>query len=115
MCDAIYWEKVPKAKQWFSSKLVKDVTTVVRLQQVLAADLRSFEPISKDNPIKGSLSKKGKTEAVTYAAQRLGDDEHEEILDEISRRDLLEYDEVESDEESEESDSDSSEEGEEAE
>ena len=117
VCDAIYREKAPGAKLWFTRTIGEQVKTKVRMGQVLAPDLRSFEPISTSNPVPSRLSKKQKKEFNDYKAERLGVDEHEAILDEICRRDILEYDEeddseVESDDSSAEESSGDDEEGE---
>ena len=94
VCDAIYLEKAPGGKLWFTRTIGEQLKTTVRLQQVLAANLTSFEPISMTNPVPSRLTKKQKKEFAQYGAERLGVDEHEEIVEEICRREILEHEDI---------------------
>jgi len=99
--------KVAGAKGWYTPLDGEKRDTLVRVQQVVAADLQ-LKPITADNKLPSGMSKKNKGEAVRLGAVRLLNVDHERLLDEICRREELEYDEVE-----ESSEDDSSEEEEE--
>jgi len=46
------------------------------------------------NPVPSRLTKKQKKEFAQYGAERLGVDEHEEIVEEICRREILEHEDI---------------------
>ena len=84
------------------------------MQQVLAADLE-LAPISAENKLPSNMSKKKKTEAVKLGALKLKSEEHEELLDEIHRRECIEYeDAVDADSDDDCESEESEDEGEEA-
>jgi hypothetical protein len=106
VCDAEYYNKVPGASLWYTPTQGDERNTVVRVQQVVAADL-TMMPISDSNKLPAGMSKKNKQEATKQNALRLESDEHDMVLDEIHRREVLEHDEdVESDDDEEMSDED---------
>jgi hypothetical protein len=112
VCDAVYWETLPRAKHWWYPKGETDTVTV-RMQQVVASNLR-LDEISTTNKLPNTCRKR---EATSVGARRISNHDHDEILDEIARRDALEYEEEEPEEEEiiqqEEEDEESEEENEE--
>ena len=109
VCDAEYFNKVGGASLWYTPMQGEGSRTKVRVQQVLAADL-NLAPISVDNKLPSNMSKKKKEEATKLGALKVKSEDHEELLDEINRRECIEYeDDVDGDSdedcESEESDS----------
>ena len=104
MCDADYYNKVPGASLWYTPDQGEGRKTVVRMQQVVAANLQ-LAPISDANKLPAGMSKKNKSAATKLKAMRVDPADHEKMLDEINRREVLEHDEVD-DESSEEDSSD---------
>ena len=113
VCDARYYHKVTGARMWYTPmEAGEQRDTIVRVQQVVAADLR-LEPIASDNKLPSAMNRKKKDLAAKLGAVRLLDVDHEKLLDEICRREELEHDEGEEsseDESSDESSDDGSEE-----
>ena len=108
VCDAEYYNKVGGASLWYTPMQGEERKVVVRVQQVVAADLTML-PISSINALPANMGKKAKQRATELNAVRLDGDEHEQLLDEINRRTVVEHDEVvngSSDDESEESEGD---------
>ena len=83
---------------------------MVRMQQVVAANLQ-LAPISDANKLPAGMSKKNKSAATKLKAMRVDPADHEKMLDEINRREVLEHDEVDDESSAEDS---SDEDGEEA-
>ena len=105
--DAEYFNKVPGASGWYTPTQGEERKTVVRVQQVLAADLQ-LAPISDTMKLPPGMSKKNKKDATEKGALHLDKHEHDLILDESARREVLAHDEVvEDDSDSEESDEES--------
>jgi hypothetical protein len=95
--DAEYFNKVGGASLWYTPMQGEARKTKVRVQQVLAADLK-LAPISDDNRLPANMGKKKKAEAVKLGALKIASEEHEELLDEIHRRECIEHeDEVDGD------------------
>ena len=82
----------------------------VRVQQVVAADLFML-PVSSTNALPSNMAKKAKQQATALGAVHLDSDEHEQILDEINRRTVVEYD-LEEEESSDSNNDDSEDDGE---
>jgi hypothetical protein len=110
--NADYYNKVPGAQLWYTHNKVDK--TVVRVQQVVAADLH-VAPISETNKLPPGMNKKNKADATKQKAIKVSSEDHELILDEICRREELEQEELveddESEDESEEEDGSEEEEG----
>jgi hypothetical protein len=87
VCNALYWSKVRGARRWYVEEL--ESTTVVRVKQVVAPKVVLYE-ISVDNKLPNNCNKRA---AAEQQAKRIALAQHETILDEISRRELLDYDE----------------------
>uniref|UniRef100_A0A7S0L856 Uncharacterized protein n=1 Tax=Coccolithus braarudii TaxID=221442 RepID=A0A7S0L856_9EUKA len=66
--------------------------TKVRVKQVVAAD-QKMAPITDENKLPSGMNKKKKAEATKLGAVRVDPFEHEMMLDEIHRREVLEHDE----------------------
>ena len=113
VCDAEYFNKVPGASLWYTATAAQDAVTVVRVQQVVAADLKPAA-ISEENKLPIGMSKKNKADATKKKAVKISAEEHEVILDEICRREELEHEEEapESEDEGEDEDKESSDEDE---
>jgi hypothetical protein len=112
VCDAAYWYKVPRAKLWYTRPRPGDATTTIRMRQVIAADM-ALSPISQTTPLPNSCDKR---QATRLGAHRIAHTDHEELLEEIHRRDRLDFDEEEESEDGSgiESASDESSDGEES-
>ena len=106
VCDAEYYNKVAGAPLWYTPMQGDARKTVVRMQQVVAPDVK-LTPISDTN----SMNKGRKQEAANLGAGKMDSDQHDAILDEICRREALEHDDVDDDDsDEEESDENSSDE-----
>ena len=82
--DWYYFNEVPYARHWYTKS--KEFTTV-KMVNVVATDLE-MKPFSKQNPIPRIVRR----DAESKNATRLTDECHYFILDEISRRERLEFD-----------------------
>jgi len=87
--QARYFNSVPSAKNWYT---ISDTKVTVRMQQVVAADIE-FDEISADNPLPNRCNV---ADAKRLGAKRLVADDHDDILEEIHRRELFCHNEVES-------------------
>jgi hypothetical protein len=98
--DAHYYNKVPTTRKWYTRSAL---ATVVRMKQVVAADLE-MHSISDTNKLPSVCSRHTKREATSKGAKRVADDDVDAIAEEIATRTALDYDELsdESDEDSEE-------------
>jgi hypothetical protein len=84
VCDAAYFNKVPKAPQWYT---ILSNTTKVRLCQVLAADV-TLEEESTANAI--TLPNTcNRREARMFGARKIVS--HDSLLDKITRRAVIEF------------------------
>jgi hypothetical protein len=106
VCEGEYLEGLLRAKGWYYPTTIK---TVVRLQQVLAADILMSPIKSPDNllprggwpqrePPFDLTGKKAERLAQLQRAERstkISVADHSEILEEMRRRQLLDYDEAE--------------------
>ena len=84
LVDCYYFNYVPFARHWYTKS--KEFTTV-KMVNVVATDLE-IKPFSKQNPIPRIVRR----DAESKNATRLTDECHYFILDEISRRERLEFD-----------------------
>ena len=107
VCDAEYYNPVRGARLWYTRELSEGRKTLVRLAQVVAADLQ-LAPVSETNKLPSAMPQKNKKAAKDLGAVRLADAAHEVIKDEIVLRERLVLEEVdsESDSESEEDEDD---------
>ena len=96
VCDAVYYNKVAGARGWYTPTQGEDAKTVVRVQQVVAANL-TLAPISATNALPSGMSKTNKKKATAIHAVKLVAQEHQEILEEINRREATAHDDVDED------------------
>jgi hypothetical protein len=104
VCEATYWNKVPRAKHWYTPSLLK---TVARLQFVIDPNL-CLEAESNVNKLPNQCDKR---QARKMGARRVRKEVHASNLDEIIRRDTLGYDAPPSDDEEGSSDESDEEQG----
>jgi hypothetical protein len=90
VADAAYFEKVPRAPRWYTPVAM---STTVRLQQVILADLILHEE-SEGSRLPNTCNK---TEARSEGAQKVSEQDHGRLLDEITRMEILEFVEAEDD------------------
>ena len=90
VADAIYFDKVPRAPGWYTQVAM---STTVRLQQVILADLKLTQE-SQDCPLPNACNK---NEARSKGAQKISEQDHGRLLDEIARMEILDFVEDEDD------------------
>ena len=78
VCDAKYLYSVPLTKQWFTWPPL-DHTTIVRMQQVVAADT-PMDPIAPNNKLPNKCDKQG---ATRLGALKVPNESHNQIIEEI--------------------------------
>ena len=83
--NCLWLNSVPGARHWYTKSTDEATLSVVYL---VATDLQ-MHPISPTNMVRSHLVRK---EAERLGALRLSNDSHDFILDEIERRERLEYD-----------------------
>ena len=86
VCDAVYHNKVPNAKYWYTPSTIK---TIVRLGQVIMNDITVL-PISDDNKLPRRMAKQIKQDCKRKNAKRLSNDDVDFINDEVYRRNQIE-------------------------
>jgi len=87
-----YFHSVPRAPRWFTPSSLK---TTVRIQQIVHPNLNLVE-ISETNMLPNGCNKRS---ARQQGAKRVSQMEHDEILEDITRRAILEHEEDSLDEE----------------
>jgi len=107
VCDAEFHNKVPGASLWYTPTQGEERKVVVRVQQVVAADLK-VEGISATNKLPANMSMKNKQHATQQKAVRVDPQQHEVILDEIHRREAVEHDMIMGESSDDESDDEES-------
>jgi hypothetical protein len=88
VCDATYLDPVGRARNWYTPGTSTGVT-LIRIQHVVAGDVKLLSP----SPTVKLPRTCNRQEAIRKKAVRLSDSSHEEILDEINRRDVLNFEE----------------------
>jgi hypothetical protein len=86
VCDGTYLNPVGRARNWYTQG---EDSVTLRVQHVVAANLQLEKPSDQVR----LPSACNRTEALKKGATRLSDDSHMTILDEIDRRDILDYEE----------------------
>ena len=104
VCEARYLNKVPRARQWYTAPTT-NLPTTVRLQQVIDPMLELLE-ISPANKLPNNCDKRACTR---LRARKISNESHEELIEEIHRRECLDFDEEHGQEEEESSDDDEAE------
>jgi hypothetical protein len=94
VCNAQYFNPVPRAPYWYTTPS-KALPTVVRMQQVVLPDA-TLLPISSSNKLPNTCNK---SSAIRLKACKICLHAHDQILEDINRRDRLCYDEASSEEE----------------
>jgi hypothetical protein len=89
VCDGRYWNKVPRAKLWYTPP-AEPLDTVVRMQQVVSSKVE-LEAISEMNKLPITCDRQA---AIVLGAKRIRNEDHDEMLEEIYRREALDFDEV---------------------
>jgi hypothetical protein len=84
--DATYLNPVGRARNWYTPG---DDRVTIRVQHVVAAALVLEQP-SDEVKLPSNCNRR---DALSKGARRLSDDSHLTILDEINRRDILDYEE----------------------
>jgi hypothetical protein len=100
VCEANYWNKVPRAKDWYTPSLTR---TIARLQFVIDPNI-SLEIQSNDCKLPNNCDKR---QARQLGACRIPKEVHASLIDEIIRRDTLGFDHGSSESEEEDSGDDS--------
>ena len=90
VADAVYFNQVPRAPRWYTAAAI---STTVRLQQVIIADLTLFDEM-EGSRLPNTCNK---TEARRKGAQKVSEHDHGRLLDEISRMEIIEFVEDEDD------------------
>lgn len=100
-CDAVYWNKIPRAPGWYTRSNPPHIETH-ELNHVISADL-SMIPMSESNKLPNGCAK---AVAKRMGAMKLSEDSHDFIMEEMFRREALE--DIHSDSSSSEDENDSS-------
>jgi len=91
VCKAKYFDEVPRtSKKWYTPPQQNATEVVVRVRYVVAPDLQLL-PISQQNKGPPRYSKEQLTE---LGAARLEDSDKLNIMDEIRRREVLDFDQI---------------------
>ena len=85
LCDAVYYNKVPRAPGWYTRSNPPHIETH-ELNHVISADLPMI-PISDSNKLPNGCAK---AIAKRMGAMKLSEDSHDFIMEEIFRRETLE-------------------------
>jgi hypothetical protein len=85
VADAVYFSKVPRAPRWYTPTV--EISTTVRLQQVILAELLLCNE-SEESRLPNACNK---TEARSKGAQKISEQDHGRLLDEITRMEILEF------------------------
>ena len=88
VCDAVFLNPVPNAKYWYTPMITGDGDVTVRLKQVLLPNITMIK-IDKINILPKRCNKK---EAKKLGAIRMSNDNIDELIEEIHRRDKLDTD-----------------------
>ena len=83
ICDALFWNPVPGAVDWYTSMRKKEGMVMIRLKQVLVTGLTMME-ISERNMLPKTCNRK---EATNQGAMKINDDDVKEIIEGVYRRD----------------------------
>jgi hypothetical protein len=92
VCDATYFRKVPRAKQWYipeTSEAGENVATTVRMKHVVAPYINVLE-VSDENKLPNTCNKR---QILPLNPIRISPHDHNAIHDEICRREELDYEE----------------------
>jgi hypothetical protein len=91
VCRARYFDLVPYARQWYTPS---NGTCLVRLSTAIAVDIAML-PVSGNNPIRGNLSSEKKKEAEEKGALFIPDEDHDEMMNELTFREEMDFEDIE--------------------
>ena len=83
ICDALFWNPVPGAVDWYTSMRKQEGMVMIRLKQVLVTGVTMMK-ISEENILPSKYNKK---EATNQGAMKIDDEYIKEIIEEVYRRD----------------------------
>ena len=89
VCDATYCNPVGRARNWYTPGTTAVENALIRIQTVVVGSLALLEP-SATVKLPRTCNRR---EAIKKGALQLSDASHKEILDEINRRDVLNFEE----------------------
>ena len=83
VCDAVIWNPVPNAIDWYTPMCKRDGMVMIRLKQVLITGV-TMKIISENNMLPNKCNKKQTT---NQGVVKIDDDDIREIIEEVYRRD----------------------------
>ena len=83
ICDAVFWNQVPNAIDWYPPMCKREGLIMIRLKQVLITGV-TMKMISDNNMLPNKCNKK---QATNQGAMKIDDDDVCEIIEEVYRRD----------------------------
>ena len=83
ICDALFWNPVPGAVDWYTPMKKNEGLVMIRLKQVLMTGVTMMK-ITKENMLPNKCNKK---EAANQGAMKIDDEDISEIIEEVYRRD----------------------------
>ena len=86
--NAVFWNPVPNALDWYTSMSKREGLAMIRLKQVLITCVTTVE-ISENNMLPNKCNKK---QAKNQGATKIYDDDVCEIIEEVYRRDKFDKD-----------------------
>ena len=82
ICDALFWNSVPRAVDWYTLMRKREKMAIIRLKQVLMTGVTMMK-ISEENMLPSKYNKK---EATNQGAMKIDDEDIREIIEEVYRR-----------------------------
>ena len=83
ICDALFWNPVPGAVDWYTSMRKQEGMVMIRLKQALLTS-ETMLKISEENMLPNKCNRK---EATNQGAMKIDDEDIKEIIEEVYRRD----------------------------
>jgi len=83
ICDAVFWNPVPNAIDWYTPMFKREGLVIIRLKQVLITGM-TMKMISDNNMLPNKCNKK---QATNQGAMKIDGDNVCEIIEEVYRRD----------------------------
>ena len=83
MCDAVFWNPVPNAIDWYTPMSKREGLVMIRLKQVLITGV-TMKMISDKNMLPNKCNKK---QATNQGVMKIDDDDVCEIIEEVYRGD----------------------------
>ena len=82
MCDAVFWNLVPNAIDWYTTMCKSERLVMIRLKEVLITGV-TMKMIRENNMLPNKCNKK---QATNQGATKIDDDDVCEIIEEVYRR-----------------------------